>query len=239
MIYFGLIIAVLLVAVGLAAMKWPGLISFYSLMAPQERENVDMKAAGKSSAVTMAVTGLACAVLYYVPYFMGHPALALALCIVAVMAGILVLTAVLRKYDHNPQRKKANVHVVVVAAVTVAVCIMLWSWSRPVRVTVTESEVEISGPYGLTVNRGSIRSVQLLDTLPEIEVRTNGIGMGNIQKGHFRIEGFGACRLYVDLKYPPFVLLGLDTGDIVIFNTDDPAETESLYRVCLDGRDGR
>ena len=192
MIYIGLIIAGLLVAAGLVAMKWPGLISFYSLMTPQEREKVDMKAAGKSSAVIMAVTGLACAILYYVPYFMGHPALALALCIVAMMAGVIVLTAVLRKYDHNTQRKKANVHIIVVAVFMVAICIMLWSWSRPVRIAVTEDEIEI---------------------------RTNGIGMGNIQKGHFSIEGFGSCRLYVDLKYPPFVLLGLDTGEIIIFNT--------------------
>ena len=212
MIYIGLIIAVLLVAAGLVAMKWPGLISFYSLMTPQEREKVDMKAAGKSSAVIMAVTGLACAVLYYVPYFMGHPALALALCIVAMMAGVIVLTAVLRKYDHNPQRKKANVHIIVVAVFTVAICIMLWSWSRPVRIAVTEDEIEI---------------------------RTNGIGMGNIQKGHFRIEGFGSCRLYVDLEYPPFVLLGLDTGENIIFNTQDPDETESLYRACLDFPDAR
>ena len=91
----------------------------------------------------------------------------------------------------------------------------------------------------MTVDRGSIRSVQLLDSLPEIEVRTNGIGMGNIQKGHFRIEGFGSCRLYVDLKYPPFVLLGLDTGENIIFNTLDPDETESLYRACLDSPDAR
>ena len=212
MIYIGLIIAVLLVAAGLVAMKWPGLISFYSLMTPQERERVDMKAAGKSSAVIMAVTGLACAVLYYVTYFMGHPALALALCIVAMMAGVIVLTAVLRKYDHNTQRKKANVHIIVVAVFMVAICIMLWSWSRPVRIAVTEDEIEI---------------------------RTNGIGMGNIQKGHFRIEGFGSCRLYVDLKYPPFVLLGLDTGEIIIFNTKNPSETESLYRACLDSPDAR
>ena len=240
MIYIGLIIAVLLVAAGLVAMKWPGLISFYSLMTPQEREKVDMKkAAGKSSAVIMAVTGLACAVLYYVPYFMGHPALALALCIVAMMAGVIVLTAVLRKYDHNTQRKKANVHIIVVAVFMVAICIMLWSWSRPVRIAVTEDEIEISGSYGVTVARSSIRSVQLLDSLPEIEVRTNGIGMGNIQKGHFRIEGFGSCRLYVDLKYPPFVLLGLDTGEIIIFNTKNPSETESLYRACLDYPDAR
>ena len=239
MMYFGLIFAVLLVAAGLVAMKWPGLISFYSLMTPQEREKVDMKAAGKSSAVIMAVTGLACAVLYYVPYFMGHPALALALCIVAMMAGVIVLTAVLRKYDHNTQRKKANVHIIVVAVFMVAICIMLWSRSRPVRIAVTEDEIEISGSYGVTVARSSIRSVQLLDSLPEIEVRTNGIGMENIQKGHFRIEGFGSCRLYVDLEYPPFVLLGLDTGENIIFNTQDPDETESLYRACLDSPDAR
>ena len=69
----------------------------------------------------------------------------------------------------------------------------------------------------------------MLDCLPEIEARTNGIGMEYVQKGNFRLEGIGACRLYVNLKYSPFVHIVTAGAGHIFFNTEDSVMTKELY----------
>lgn len=234
MSFFGLAFALLMVAAGLIAWRWPELISSYSMMSRKELANVDLKAAGRTSLVTMCATAVAVLALYYPLYYTGHYTLAIELSIVAVFAGCIALVYALRKYDRNPGRKKGTVAVAVTAVVAAVVCIMLFSWSRPVQITVENGAVEFSGAYGMTVPGNRLRSVSVMETLPEIELRTNGIGMGNIQTGHFRLEGTGPCRLYVNLRFSPFVQLVLDDGEIIIFNTSEKDRTMELYESCVE-----
>ena len=216
MSFFGLAFALLMVVAGLIAWRWPELISSYSMMSRKELANVDLKAAGRTSLVTMCATAVAVLALYYPLYYTGHYTLAIELSIVAVFAGCIALVYALRKYDRNPGRKKGTVAVAVTAVVAAVVCIMLFSWS------------------GMTVPGNRLRSVSVMETLPEIELRTNGIGMGNIQTGHFRLEGTGPCRLYVNLRFSPFVQLVLDDGEIIIFNTSEKDRTMELYESCVE-----
>ena len=73
---------------------------------------------------------------------------------------------------------------------------------RPVRIEVTADSLVISGNYGYSVKLSEIQSVEMLDRLPRIKIRSNGIGWKNIKIGHFILEGTGKCRLYVNRKYP-------------------------------------
>ena len=58
MTYLGLITALLLILRGFICFRWPRLLSFYSTMSPAELKNVDLKAAGRISLITMSVTGV-------------------------------------------------------------------------------------------------------------------------------------------------------------------------------------
>ena len=118
MSFFGLAFALLMVVAGLIAWRWPELISSYSMMSRKELANVDLKAAGRTSLVTMCATAVAVLALYYPLYYTGHYTLAIELSIVAVFAGCIALVYALRKYDRNPGRKKGTVAVAVTAVVT-------------------------------------------------------------------------------------------------------------------------
>ena len=109
----------------------------------------------------------------------------------------------------------------------IALCI--WSMSRPNRIEVTGEELVIDGSYSHTVRLDEIKSCELLEQMPKICLRTNGIGLGKIQIGHFRVDGIGKCRLYLDLGYPPFVHVTTTSGEHIFFNTKDPAVTGELY----------
>lgn len=100
---------------------------------------------------------------------------------------------------------------------------------RPNRIQVTSDSLVITGSYKYSVKLDEIRSVERLDSLPKIKIRTNGIGWPNIKIGHFRVEGIGKCRLYINQKFPPYVHIVTSAGEHIIFNTNDPAKTETVF----------
>lgn len=108
------------------------------------------------------------------------------------------------------------------------IAVLTVSLMKPNDIEVTSECLRISGNYGIDVRLDDIRSAELVDSLPKIKFRTNGIGAGNIQVGHFRMQGIGKCRLYLNLKYSPFVHVGTASGEHIFFNTKNPSRTRDL-----------
>ena len=104
------------------------------------------------------------------------------------------------------------------------IILCVWSLSRPNRIEMTEEDLIIGGSYRHTVRLNEIESCELMEQMPRIKIRTNGIGLGKIQIGHFRVEGVGKCRLYLNLRYPPFVHITTASGEHIFFNTGNVAK---------------
>ena len=73
------------------------------------------------------------------------------------------------------------------------------------------------------------KTVELLDTLPKITIRTNGIALGDTMIGHFRMKEIGSCRLHLNTGFPPFVHIVTKEGKHIFFNTKDAARTRELF----------
>lgn len=114
------------------------------------------------------------------------------------------------------------------------IAVLTLSLMKPNDIEVTSESLRISGNYGIEVRLDDIRSAELVDSLPKIKFRTNGIGAGNIQIGHFRMQGIGKCRLYLNLKYSPYVHIVTASGEHIFFNTKDPSKTRELQASLTD-----
>ena len=58
-----------------------------------------------------------------------------------------------------------------------------------------------------TLDTSEIQSAYLLEKLPVDGVRTNGTAMSTVLEGSFRYEGIGDCRLCLDPRTPPFLVI--------------------------------
>ena len=106
---------------------------------------------------------------------------------------------------------------------------LFWSQMRPPRVSVSPGGIEIETLfYGTTLPADDISAISLEPKLPRIHMRTNGFAAGGTLRGHFRVEGLGDGRLYVDVTEPPFVLVRLRRGYVFV-NFSDPELTRALY----------
>ncbi len=154
------------------------------------------------------------------------------------MLSSVVLAIMSQRYDYNlfdehgrlrrGAGKKLIVPGVMMVATLVFVVVILFFSARDTEVSFMDEGLEIHGMYGDVYGWEEINNVQLLEELPNIEVRTNGSAIGSKLKGNFRTTEFGAVKLFVDADTPPFIYFEVD-GKKVIFNDTDPDVTEAAY----------
>lgn len=120
--------------------------------------------------------------------------------ITPLLIGLLVISIIVQKYDHNPQSGLRKwISVIVLSMLTVAISLFLYEASRPTKVLISNNDITFTGLYGTTVPLVDIKKVERFDTLPHIKMRNNGLGLGSILKEHFKLEKIGTCRLFLRL----------------------------------------
>lgn len=117
----------------------------------------------------------------------------------------------------------------IVGAVMAAVGVGVYAESRPPTVEVSGTSVSVDGlMYDATVDTSDLDQFELTGRLPAIRARTNGFAAGDQLRGHFRLDEFGACQLFIDRGVAPFIVMR-KPGQCVVINTPDPARTQEIY----------
>ncbi len=120
----------------------------------------------------------------------------------------------------------------ILALVLVILIMAFYGGSKDYVISENRSQITIDAAmYDLSIEKDRIISVSTLDSLPRSS-RTNGFGGASKSYGHFTVEGYGKCMLYVYNQVDKFIVLELD-GDnpgYVIVNAKTPEATEALYQ---------
>jgi len=212
------------------------LISGYNTMSAEKKKKVDVEQLAIMMGNCLFIMGGLIS-LGMVLMSLGQSALGLA-ALLLVLPVVTYLLVSGQKYDGNTRapsgRMKPGVKIllgVLIAGLILVAGLGIYSLiggSRSLTVEVDDSTVTIKGMYGLTINRSEITRVLLLETLPKIRSRTNGMALGSFLKGHFTMDTYGSVRLYIEAQRPPFVLIEW-SGKPVIFNLNTAEETRALY----------
>lgn len=104
------------------------------------------------------------------------------------------------------------------------------------KVAISDSSIKVGGLYGTEVRFSEVLSIEELDSLP-VGLRTNGIGLGFLNVGHFTYEGIGKVVLYQIRNEKPFLLV--TTKDLKViygFGSETDDIIESRIRAELEAR---
>ncbi|NLK52885.1 MAG: DUF3784 domain-containing protein [Syntrophomonadaceae bacterium] len=239
-IYFIIAASFILIGLAVHVFKWYFLIAGYNTMPKEKKEKVNTEALGRLMGFYSYANGfvfLVTGILYALDIKIGMTP---AMVFLGVSTVYLLIKA--QKYDGNLFDEKGKLRkgagkelaiplsILLVTFLVVAV-IMFFS-SQPTQVTFLEEGLQVHGMYGEIYAWESIEEIELLETLPNIEMRTNGSALGSHLKGNFRTTEFGAVKLFVNGKIPPFVYLA-SNGKTVIFNLEDSQKTEDTYEEIL------
>ena len=95
-----------------------------------------------------------------------------------------------------------------------------------------ESGIYIDAPmYDMTFEKEQLHAVTVIDSLP-VGTRTNGYGGSNKSFGHFSLNGYGHCMLYIYNNVDRYIVVELKGASpgYVIINGKTKEETEILYQ---------
>lgn len=106
-------------------------------------------------------------------------------------------------------------------------------------IVVDDNKIEIKGDYSMDIPFDDIDTVLLIESLPNIKLRTNGISTNKVNIGKFKMADGNKCRLYINKSTPLFVEIRLDAQDspsesLVFINRKTVDETKLLYDQIID-----
>jgi uncharacterized membrane protein len=112
---------------------------------------------------------------------------------------------------------------------------MMHAESTPVSLTLNGTQLAAAHTGTVyTLDIGDITSAELLDKLPTGGVRTNGTAFETVLKGNWRFDGIGSCRLCLNPRVPPFLVVKT-AEHAYILGSNDAEETRAVYQ-ALAGR---
>ena len=228
--FFSIFFGLSLIGIGFLIKKYPNSMSGYNTMTYRQKKNVDIESLTSTYKKGFTIIGIVTSLgsLFFI--WMKLYVVATILLIAPLMVGILILMVITQKYDHNKQSKlKRNLPVIVVSGIIIVITIFFLYSASPTKVEFLDNSMKFTGHYGVTIQTNQIEKVELLDNIPHIKTRTNGLGLGNILKGHFRLSELGKCRLFLRLPNPPYLYIELTGGDKILFNSTDPTYTLDIY----------
>ncbi|MEG0307232.1 MAG: DUF3784 domain-containing protein [Clostridium sp.] len=219
----------LLLGILIGKFKCYWLISGYNTSTKSEKANIDIKSLGKHmSHMCYIISGVNILGIFSNYLFK----MSIIPFIIATVAITIFYLFFLQKFDHNPSSKK-EIKIVLIVVLFIVLLInipmFILGFSAP-KITVNDSSISLSGGYNANIDRKTIEKITLVDETPKIIMRTNGIGLGELQKGHFKLEGNKKAMLFLVSETGPFIeIISTSTTSNYYINYKDSIKTKEAF----------
>lgn len=238
--YINLIMGVVLIGIGWLCYFFPNLINPYGNMSPERKALVDIEGLKWSTAIIMSVTGGLLLITVLLSYLKIIDEYMSGLLLTVIGLG-MIIPLFIAMHRHNgfgrdrsgvltPEQKKnkySKLTWLIVGLSMVFVVVILLLASKPTKIEVGEESINISGMYGRDIPVSEIVSVELLEEMPAVAMRTNGSSTGRYNKGHFRLTNGENCMLFTRNKAPYIEIR--TTDNLYYINGDTEEETLDIF----------
>lgn len=142
--------------------------------------------------------------------------------------------------DYSAKAPRSHRNTIIVTLIIIAlVCVPMFLVNYGNTITVNNEVIEIEGDYAMDIPLSDIDTVLLVEQLPSIKLRTNGISTNKVNIGNFKTSDGDKCRLYINNSTPMFVEIRLDAHGsqptvLIFINKKTVEETKALYDKIYD-----
>ena len=233
---------VLLIVMGWLCYRFPNMINPYGSMSDERKALVDIEGLKRATAIILTIMGLLIITADVLHIFnVIDVEVASWLFSGSILVMIVPIIIAMKKYNgfgrdktgegvYGPRLEKAPKIVLVTLGLAMAfIAVIIAMSSRPQQIKVGEDSVKISGMYGREIPVADIVSVELVEALPHVKMRTNGSSTGRYSKGHFLLEDDEKCMLFVRHKMPPYIEIRTTEGGLYYLNCDTKEETLEMF----------
>ena len=135
--------------------------------------------------------------------------------------------------DAKRPRTYRSVIVIAVFFVVLLTTTLFMNYSN--EVVVGNDVIEIKGEYAMTIPVSEIDTVLLIEELPSIRARANGISTRKVNIGKFKMSDGEKANLYINKNVDMFIEIKLNAqcsmpeADLIFINRKTVEETKALY----------
>lgn len=128
------------------------------------------------------------------------------------------------KYNRG-NSKSVKITVFVLLAVLILIAFSMFDGYKNDKLTFDAHKIEIGGEYGETIEVKEIKSIQLVNTLPEISYKTNGFSLGTVSKGYFKNKKGEKVKLLLNNSdNAPYILIIKKNGEKIYYSSKKDSE---------------
>jgi len=233
--WFSIILGLFFMGIGILVKhgKAYNLIAGYNTMSREEKANFDIEGYATFFRNFFVFLGLFIILGFYIFYWVGWTEIAYGWVISSIFLTLPYLLIRGQRYNHSASKQKTKkynvIAIIFLGLVFLGIMALIGKGMVPPSVTLHDHSLEISGMYGVKIPTDQIASIELIDQLPDVLVKTNGFNFANTLKGNFRLKEIGKGKLFIQKDIPPFVKIDLKASGYLIINYEDPDTTRELY----------
>ncbi len=145
---------------------------------------------------------------------------------------IIIYTGIKAQKFNPPDAKNSSAKISILITLIIIIAVgagIAWT-AMPPAINLENEQFTISGAYGVSIKYSDIEELNLTPEIPALSMRTNGLGLGPILKGHFQLEDKSKALLFLRSASGPVLIIKRQTkAEMIMINCKDPAETRLLY----------
>lgn len=128
----------------------------------------------------------------------------------------------------NQKASKSTILTTIIVAIIIIATPFIYTIKTDLEVNLSDSKIEIAGQYGQVIKIQDISEVELCQSLPEIDIKTNGFALANTCIGHFRTTEGKNVVLFTHSNNC-FIRISLNNGNTFYLSHKAPQATEQLF----------
>ncbi len=226
-----LITGLVLIALGFLVKKYPNLIAGYNTMSKEKKKNVDINGLSSFMRTGFIILGLVIIVGYYLFYWLGFLMIANISFLTFLFCDITFILIKIQQFDHNNNNKLLIYIVIIFCFINLSVLVFgfIYYGTMSSKIILSEKLITINGVYGLNKKIADIADIELIDNIPAIVSRKNGFSFNKTRKGNFELKKYGMCKLFLESKKGPYLIIIDKNSKKIIINYIDKSKTEEVF----------
>ena len=136
----------------------------------------------------------------------------------------------LSKYETLKKRKRSYIISTSIFVITFGFIITLFLYGEQrSELILKEKSFEITGMYGDEWPYSDIKTVKLLEKMPNVTWKQNGFGTDRIAKGRFKVDGYGSSLLFIKKDQSSQVLYLELNNEKIFINGETSKQVKKWY----------
>ena len=227
MIYLLIGLSLLFVSIGFIVTENNAkyILSGYNTMSDEERENVDIKAYIPYFKKFHIFLGISMFVIgSLLTYLVSETAGGIFLIIYPFLAYIYLIWKS-TKYTKGPNTKRNKIGIYILSGILILIIADLSYDLQDNTLVCSAEKIEFQGSYGEVVKQSDIKTIELVNQIPEITRKINGSSLGTITKGYFKTVDGERVKLILNSDKEPYILVTKKDGKKIYFSAKEESNT--------------